>query len=48
MLLDIKPLHIDGLTCREDIFFSVAVTYGKEYPLAFCEAFNFKTLYQKY
>jgi|GEM_PF-2899547 len=42
MLLDIKPLHIDGLNCREDIFFSVAAHYREEYRLAFSEAFNFE------
>lgn len=42
MLLNVQPMHIDGLNCREDIFFTVAAHYKREYQLAFSEAFNFK------
>ncbi len=44
MLLNIQPLHIDGLDCREDVFFSVAAHYRGEYRLAFSEVFNFEYL----
>jgi len=42
MLLNIQPLHIDGLNCKEDVFFTVAGFFKKEYQLAFSEAFNFQ------
>ena len=44
MLLNIPPVHVEGLNCREDIFFSVASHYRGEYRLAFSEAFNFEYL----
>ncbi len=42
MLLNIQPLHIDGLNCKEDVFFTVAGFFKREYQLAFSEAFNFQ------
>ncbi len=42
MLLNVQPMHNEGLNCREDIFFTVAAHYNGEYQLAFSEAFNFK------
>ncbi len=44
MLLNIPPVHVEGLNCREDIFFSVASHYRGEYRLAFSGAFNFEYL----
>lgn len=42
MVLDIKPIHNDGLNCIEDVIVSLAAYYNREYILAFAEAFRFE------
>lgn len=42
MILNIQPIHIEGLTCYEDVLLSTAAYYNKEYQMAFSEIFNFE------
>lgn len=42
MVLDINPIHYDGLTCIENIVVSLAAHYNREYFLAFADTFRFE------
>lgn len=42
MVLDINPIHNDGLNCIEDVVVSLAAHYNREYLLAFAETFRFE------